>query len=79
MWYKLIHHTLALVIYQLQEKCLSLHCHMATVHSRVQCQINYRATLNSKQDLSTPSISILVRLVGENNCPTQTAGGTGDS
>ena len=34
--------------------------------------------LELKQDLSAPSISIPVRLVGENNCPTQTAGGTGD-
>ena len=49
-----------------------------TVHSRVQCQIDYWATLNSKQDLSALSISLWVRLVGENNCPTQTAGGTGD-
>ena len=48
-----------------------------TVHSRVQWQIDYWATLNSKQDLSAPSISLRVRLVGENNLPTQTAGGTG--
>ena len=51
---------------------------MPTVHTRVQWQIDYRATLNSKQDLSAPSISLRVRLVGVNNLPTQTVGGTGD-
>ena len=52
---------------------------MPTVLTRVQCQIDYWATLNSKQDLSAPSILLRVRLVGEINLPTQTAGDTGDS
>ena len=51
---------------------------MHTMHTRVQCQIDYRATLNSKQDLSTPSMLLWVRLAGVDNLPTQTAGGTGD-
>ena len=53
-------------------------CHVHTVHTGVQYQIDYWATLNSKQDLSAPSMLLWVRLVGENNWPTQTAGSTGD-
>ena len=52
---------------------------MHTMHTRVQCQIDYKASLNSKQDLSAPSVPLWVRLVGETSTKAQTAGCTGDS
>ena len=46
---------------------MSVTRHMPTLQTRIQCQIDYWATLNSKQDLSAPSIPLRVRLVGANN------------
>ena len=40
--------------------------YMNTVHTRVQCQIDYWASLNSKQDLSALSMLLWVRHVGAN-------------
>ena len=50
---------------------------MPTVYTKVQCQIDYWATLNSKQDLCAPSVHSGSDLQEQTTTKAQTAGYTG--